>query len=308
MSDIQKYAEEIHKPVKRKFDRRTITATAPNNIWSVDLLDVSKWKEQNNGVTFLLIIIDIYSRYLYVVPLKNKTQTEVLNAFMSLDVTPNNLWTDEGSEFYNNKFAKFCEEKHINHYHTYSGLKSVFAERFNRTLRETIARYFTENNTFNYLIQLDRFVDEYNNKKHSSIKQKPIDVYRNGAIPYSKISFFNSEPKYKKGDFVRVSKIKKTFEKGYTPRWSKEVFKIIAIDTSQYPLMYELADQQGELVTGKFYEDELQKTDLQNFALIEEVIERKTINRRKMALVKYQGYGSKFNEWIPESQIINLLK
>jgi hypothetical protein len=304
--DVVTYANEIHKPVKRKFDRRSVLAVSPNDIWSIDLLDVANIKEDNDNVTFLLIIVDVYSRYAYAFPLKSKTPRAILNVMRSMKDLPNNIWTDEGKEFYNKEFAKFCKEHDINHYHTFSGIKSAFAERFNRTLREMMYRYFTENNTDEYLNVLDDFIKEYNNRVHSRIKQTPKNVYQGKAKPYKPISFINSEPKYKVGDFVRVSKVKKTFEKGYTARWSKEVFKVDEVDTSRYPTMYQLEDLQGESIDGKFYEDEMQSTNLKDFALVEKILDRKTVKRKKFYLVKYDGYGEKFNEWISEQQLEQL--
>jgi hypothetical protein len=304
--DISTYAKEIHRPVKRKFDRRSILAVSPNDIWSMDLLDVANIKDDNDGVTFLLIIIDVYSRYAYAFPLKSKTPRAILTVMRTLKELPNNIWTDEGSEFYNKEFAKFCKEHDINHYHTYSGIKSAFAERFNRTLREMIYKYFTQHNTDEYLSALDDFIKIYNNKVHSRTKQAPKHVYEGKAKPHQRIAFINAEPKFEVGEYVRVSKVKKTFEKGYTARWSKEVFKVSNIDTLQYPTMYELEDLQGETIKGKFYEDEMQSTELQDFAIVEKILDTKTVKRKKMYLVKYDGYGDKFNEWISEHQLEQL--
>jgi len=310
MTDAKQYAKELHKPVKTVFERRRVNTYFPNDIWSVDLVDMSNIKEDNDNITFLLNIVDIYSRYAYSIPLKSKSATSVLNAFKTLKVFPSNIWADEGKEFFNKDFEKFCKEKKINLYHTYSNLKSVYVERFNRTLKEIMYKYFTEHNTDYYVDVLDEFIEEYNNKIHSSIKQKPIDVYLHDKKPVIKVNKIEYDKTYQSpfnvGDYVRISKFKKTFEKGYTARWSKEVFKIASVDTSQKPYLYELEDLLGEEIEGKFYSEELQKTDLKDFAIIEKIIEKKKVKGKWKYLVKWDGYSDKFNAWIDEKQVEDL--
>jgi transposase InsO family protein len=114
MNDIDQYSKEIHKPVKQKFERRSVYATKPNDIWSIDLVDMSNIKEDNNNVTFLLNIIDVYSRYAYSFPLKSKKPSEILNAIKSIKVTLDNIWSDQGTEFYNKDFKKYCHDNNVN--------------------------------------------------------------------------------------------------------------------------------------------------------------------------------------------------
>ena len=307
MSDLKQYALEIHKPAIKKFARRKVNVFFVNELWCADLLDVSNISQDNYNIKFLLNIIDVYSRYVFCFPLKSKKSSEIVNAFKSLKELPHNLWVDEGSEFYNKDFKKFCSQNDINMYHTYSGIKSSFVERFNRTIRQMMYIYFTEHNTDYYLDVLDKMIKSYNNKIHSSIKQKPVDVYNYKTLPYTKYIPTKDDipikPKFKVNDYVRISKVKQTFEKGYTARWSKEVFKIVSIDDSQYPYMYKLEDLNGEDVKGKFYEEELQKTDLKDFSVIEKIIRKKKVNGKYEYLVKWDGYPEKFNSWITEEKL-----
>ena len=190
--------------------------------------------------------------------MKDKNASTVLTIFKKLTAKkfPKNLWTDEGSEFYNTEFQNYCESKNINHYHTYSGLKAVYAERVNRTMREKITTFMDENNTEKYITALPRIVKEYNNTEHSSTQQTPAKVYnQNSDVKLKKYKTDENEPKFKIGDKVRFSKIKRTFEAGWTPKWTYEVFKIVAIDERQSPFMYELTDFKDEEISGKFYEN-----------------------------------------------------
>jgi hypothetical protein len=104
------------------------------------------------------------------------------------------------------------------------------------------------------------------------------------------------------GDFVRISKVKNTFEKGYTNRWSREAFKIKKIDKTSNPVMYELEDLKGEPIIGKFYPQELQITIVPHFKIIDKVISRKKEGNVKMVYVSYDGWAEKFNEWITETE------
>jgi hypothetical protein len=307
MNDLTQYSNEIHKSARKIFPRRQVSTFEPNEIWSVDLVDMSNISEDNDNVKFLLNIVDIYSRYAYSFPLKSKKGSQILDVFKTLKILPKNIWVDQGSEFYNKDFKKFCKDHDINMYHTYSGLKSVYVERFNRTLKEMMYKYFTEHNSDYYLNVLDEFIKTYNNTVHSRTKVKPVDAYNEKKNPTMNIKSYNKiAPKFTIGDYVRISRVKQTFEKGYTARWSKEVFEIYKVDTSNYPYMYEIKDLLNEDIKGKFYEYELQPTALKDFAVVEKILQTKTVKGKKMYFVKYDGYDSKFNEWLNQNQLDNI--
>ena len=154
MSEKEIFIKEIYKNVKKNFQRQHIIAYSKNDLYSADLVDMSQYSKVNKGIHFLLTIIDVYSRYAWVVPLKNKTALEVLNSFKSINQIPKNLWVDEGKEFFNKDFKKFNEENNINMYHTYTEIKGAFIERFNRTLKERIIKFMDYEATTKYLDEL----------------------------------------------------------------------------------------------------------------------------------------------------------
>ena len=131
-----------------------------------------------------------------------------------------------------------------------------------------------------------------------------IYQHREAFIHTTDSSSSNIKQKFKVNDYVRISRIKHTFEKGFTPNWSEEVFKIIGVDKNDDPVMYQLEDLLGERIDGKFYEPELQKTKLKDYAIIEKIIKSKKTKGKKMYYVKYRGYDNRFNEWINEHQIV----
>jgi hypothetical protein len=297
--------------VKRNFERRQVYANAKDDLWSADLADVSNKANFNNKINFLLTIIDIYSRYVWVFPLKNKNGSTIKRAFESIGHLPNNLWTDQGGEFFNNDFEEYLKTHNVNLYYTHSDNKAVYIERFNRTLKEKLYKYMTLHGTKKYINYLPEAVNEYNNKKHTTTKQTPYDVYENNKIPYHKIVASNERiPKYSVGDIVRITKKKGIFSKGYEAGWSWELFRIRKINFTQQPIVYELEDLMGEDILGNFYEEEIQKSKFKdNLKVFEKIKQQKTENgKKKMFLVSYKHLPSKFNEWLNENEFKKLKK
>lgn len=306
MGDLEQYTKELYKPVKLRYKRRNVITKYPLDIVSADLIDLNNLNDKNKGVKYLLSVIDIYSRYAWLVPLNDKTGKTVLNALKSLEIKPTNLWCDEGGEFFNKECKTWCKDNNINLYHTFSEVKGSHIERFNRTIKEKIFKTITLKQTGGkYIDFLPNILNEYNNKIHSKTKETPYNVFYEDKLPALNNEEDILKPNYEVGDFVRISRVKKTFEKGYLIKWSIEVYKIKEVHNTQPPT-YTIEDQQKEEIKGKFYEEELQKTDLQDFALIEKIIRNKKVGNRREYYVKYVGYDDKFNEWISEDKLQDL--
>ena len=297
----QQLAEEFHKPIIRKFEKRKVHAAFKDNIWGADLADMQLLSKYNKGIRFLLGVIDIFSKYAWVIPLKDKKGVSILKAFQSIlkqsNRKPNKIWADKGSEFYNASFKKWLQDNDIVMYSTNNEGKSVVAERFIRTLKSKIYKYMTSVSKNVYIDKLDDIVNEYNNTYHTIIKTKPIDVKDNTYINTDKETN-DKDRKFKVGDRVRISKYKNIFAKGYTPNWSEEVFVIKKVKNT-VPWTSVINDLNGEEIMGTFYEKELQKTNQEEFR-IEKVIKRKG---DKM-YVKWKGYDNSFNSWIDKKDLI----
>ena len=184
----------------------------------------------NRGFKFLLCVIDIYSKYTWVIPLKDKKWITIINAFPKIldesNRKTNKIWVDKSSEFYNRSMKSWLEKNDIEMmYLIHNEGKSVVAEGFIRTLKNKIYKYMTSISKNVYIDKLDHIVNKYNNTYHSKIKMKPVDVKSNTYIDSSK-EINNKDPKFKIGDIVRISKYKNIFAKSYTPNWSEEVFVI----------------------------------------------------------------------------------
>ena len=226
-------------------------------------MDMQLISSQNKGFKYLLAVIDIFSKYAWIIPLRTKTAKEIIDSFSLIFKTrkPNKIWTDAGKEFINKYFKKYLSDNNVEIYQTYNEGKAVVVERFNRTFKEKIWRYFTEYKTKTYINVLADLLSEYNNTVHSTTKLTPVDaskskneyliVYRNPVI--------TQKPKFKVGDRVRIYKYKKHFEKSYESNWSKEIFVVSAIIFT-VPITYKIKDLNDEEIIGSFYKNELTKT------------------------------------------------
>ena len=140
-------ADELHKPSIKKFEKRKVYSQFKDNIWGVDLADMQSLSRKNKGIKYLLCVIDLYSKYAFVVPLKDKKGISIVNAFNKIikqsERKPNKIWVDQGGEFYNNVFKKWLSDNDIIMYSSYNEGKSVVAERFIRTLKNKLYKHMT---------------------------------------------------------------------------------------------------------------------------------------------------------------------
>ena len=297
-------AEELHRPIRRKFKKRRVLVGGIDRIWAADLVDMQAFSKFNRGVKYLLAVIDIFSKYGWLIPLKDKTGKSVASALKTIfkERKPEKIWVDKGKEFYNKDVKDLIEL-----YSTENEEKSSVVERWIRTMKEKMWKYFSAKSTSVYMNVLSNLVKEYNNTRHSSIKMTPVkaskkenelEVWRN--LYPEHLEVYDMKPKFSVGDKVRISKKKKTFEKGYTTRWTEEIFTIVEVKRSRPPT-YKIADLNGEEIKGSFYEPELQKTSQELFR-IEKVIKR----GKKKSLVKWKGYSDDFNSWVDNKDIVNL--
>ena len=208
--------------------------------------------------------MDLFSKYAFVVPLKDKKGISIVNALNKIikqsNKKTNKIWVDQGSEFYNRVFKKWLSDNDIISYSTFNEGKSVVVERFIRTLKNKLYKHMAATGKNVYYDVLDDVVNEYNNTKHNTIKMKPKYVKNDNKRVY--IDEHNEKSaRYNVGDRVRISKPKNIFAKGYTPNWSREIFIVNKINDT-VPYTYNLKDLNEEEIIGSFYNRELQKTKL----------------------------------------------
>ena len=184
-------ANELHKPVIKKFKERKVYSSFRDNIWGVDLADMQSLSKFNKGIKYLLCAIDLFSKYAWVIPVKDKKGTSIVNAFqkiISKKRKPNKIWFYQGSEFYNQSFKDFLKINIIEMYSTFSEGKPVVAERFIRTLKNKIFKHMTAISKNVYFDVLDDIVNKYNNTVLRTIKIKPIEVTDDSCAEYNEES------------------------------------------------------------------------------------------------------------------------
>lgn len=292
--------DEIHRSARRRFPRRKVQIRGLNDLFQADLVDLRSLARSNRGFCYILFVINAFSKYAWAEPLKTKSGVEVADAMARIlksTTPPKNLQVDAGKEFYNAAFLDLMKKHKINMYSTHSVLKASIVERLNRTIKAAIFKNFTVKGNQNWTRDLQSIVDRYNNSLHRTIGMKPKDVtlkdeQRLLTSVYREIKQVGRS-KFKPGDFVRISKYKHLFEKGYTPNWTMEIFKIERKQGSN-PVTYLLEDAQGHQVKGGFYEHELQKTEYPDVYLVEKVLKR----RGNEEFVKWLGFDNTHNSWI----------
>jgi len=306
---LKQMAIELHKPAKKKFERRKVYVDGVNNTWAMDLADLNMFKEENDGYRYIFVVVDIFSRYAWAFPLKNKYATDVLEAFKKIKKVPKKIHCDEGSEW-KGVMGAYLKSKNVTLYHTYSNFHAPMVESLHKNIKNKLNLIFTEFQTHRWIDYLDIVMKNYNETIHRSIQMTPKQavmkknynkVFKN---QYGDMDVVEGKPKFKLGDHVRISRQKGTFEKdGYN--WSQEIFKVIGISFLK-PVMYTLMDSEGQEITGSFYEPELQKTELDDIYLVEKIIQKKTVKGVKQVLVKWLGYPESANSWINEKEIKNI--
>ena len=295
-------ANELHKPIRKNFPRRKVKAFTPNQIWAADLVEMIPYSRENKGFKYLLTVIDVFSKYGWIVPLKTKTGAEVTAAFKKLfkEAVPAKLWTDAGKEFWNSNMKKLLEENNVKLYKTHNELKSCVVERWNKTIKTDMWKYFTANNSYKYIDILPALVEKYNNSYHHSIKCTPVEAQKTANREKVLTNLYGKKtekplPKFKIGDRVRITKKKTIFDKGFTPNWTDEIFTISEIKPT-VPVTYTIKDEKGELLGGSFYEPELQLSRSTTYR-IEKVLRRRVRNGQKEEYVKWRGYDKSYNSW-----------
>ena len=264
--NIKIFINEIYsKPPRKNYATNKTDVYYIDDIWSLDILDLKDYGPENNrGYRYVLVTIDNFSKFGWTTPLKNKNAQTIKDSFENILISskrkPNIIETDRGKEFYNTIFQEFLNKNNIKLYSRNSSLGAVFAERFNRTIRDLLKRPVFEKGDGNWIDVLQTITNQYNNRIHSSTKLSPKDaslkknegfVYKNLLDKRKKV-----KPKFQINDLVRVADLKKTFSKGDTTNWSYKLYKIKEIINDTIP-SYKINN-----LSERYNESLLKKTEL----------------------------------------------
>ena len=314
----------LHKLQNKKFPRQKIIASKPKTIMAADLADVRHIRKENDNNGYLLVCIDVFSRYMQVVPCLNKDANTMLGAIKKVVENKDSeglrrINTDLGREFWNRKVRSYLCSRNIKLYSVYSSeIKAALAERAIRTLKARIYRFITSQNSSRYIDELQNMVSAYNRSPHSGLKNKQTPVaihnledpsaikrqfhvmYKNPKQPVSSIS-----PPLAVGEIVRLvgSARSSIFHKGYTQQKTHEVFRIKSVKHKNHPRTHLLEDLSGEPIQGVFYAPELVLSVLPESYDIK-ILRSRKIKGKKQYFVSWLGYPTSFNSWIDANDIV----
>ena len=305
----------LHRQARKHYPTRKYIVHDIDEQWQADLCDVALIARENSGFRFILTVIDIFSRYAWARPLKSKAGIHVAEAFKDIfqeGRIPKRIQTDQGKEFENRHVLELFNSYNIELFSVKSAYKAAIVERFNRTLKNKLWRYFTMSTKQNWIQVLQDVVFAYNHSKHRTLGYKPADVT---AANVSEIreKVFNKRPEnraksdIKVGDKVRISKVKSVFAKGYLPNWTEEIFTVEHVDRKTSPITYKLKDYDGEVIEGSFYRQEIESVihDDDTY-IVEKVIRTQKRGNEEWCFVKWAGYPSSMNSWVRKSDIVTL--
>ena len=266
----------LHRRVVKKVRRNPIVVSCPEELVQADLIDMQSLAEYNNGIKYILTLIDVFSKKAFAYPLKNKGSFEVVGAltkFFNQHFVPEKLQTDAGKEFLNAQVKYLMRNNNVQFYTANNeATKCSVIERFQRTLQSKLYKYFTGvGDNFQYVDVLQDFLDAYNNTIHRSIGMAPNDVSPSnsdtvfsrlyGAPTLRELVTRNEGRKYlKEGDVVRIAKTKSIFSKGYEPNFSDELYVITNVAPAsgiRREPMYYLKDKSNRNLKGRYYRQEL---------------------------------------------------
>ena len=319
----------LHKLAPKKFKfYRKVLAPMPKYFLSLDLIDMQKYSQYNDGVKYLIFLIDIFSRKIFVYPIFNKNKFEILKSlkhFFNLKINQNyiRIYSDLEGGLYSNLVLNFLKEKNIILYsNSTKEVKNSIAEANLKHLKKKIYKFLTHYNINRYIDFLPQIISGINNTSKRIFKNKFLTpnilhliknrdflkkqfhlMYSDSINTFSKKKNIHLLKKY---SYVRISLLNRTniFSKSFEKVNSGEIFQIYDIDKSQYPFLYKLRDLSGEEILGSFYKDELTEVILKNEYKIRILKTKIDENNKKIYYVNYINYPKKFNEWISENQLI----
>ena len=310
----------LHRSSRRKGPKLRVISPYPDYMWDADLADLSSLSKFNKGFHFFLLIVDIFSRFVWTRPLKSKSGKEVTQAFQAIFSEGRKslkLRSDQGLEFKNKLLQNFLKSEGVSHFCTMGQDKANYAERAIKTIKSRLFRHLTQKNTHSWVDALKSVTSAYNRCYHSSIKMSPAAVDASDVPALWKLQYFDektlsrTKPKdyaFEVGETVRLSHIRHVFKRDFDEWWTRELFIITKRRLVQNTPCYWLKDYDNEPITGSFFENELQRVDVAKDTTykIEKVLRHRKRNGAKEMLVKWLGWPNKFNSWVREDEAQNI--
>ena len=313
----------VHREARSKFKRRRVVAPFVDYQWDVDTANMTFYKKDNDGYAFFVLAIDILSKFIWTVPLRTTTGQEMVLALKRMFASgrkPTHIRSDKGTEYVNKNVKNLLKNEGVTFFVTHNVVKASYAERAIKTIKSRLVRYMTHKQIHRWIDILPEVTQSYNETYHRSIKRTPQSVkstdsvelwkrqYDALPIPTSKRkrAYSVGKYKYRVGDLVRVSFLRRPFQREYDERWSRELFVVNQRFMSDNIPQYRLKDYAGEVVSGTFYANQLRKAQEQNTYLVEKVLRSRNRRGQKQLLVRWRGWPAKYDSWVSEEDVSTL--
>jgi hypothetical protein len=290
-----------------------------------DLADMKNHSKKNNHFKYILVAIDVLSKRIFATPIKTKASKDIIPAFekilSQMEMLPHRIFSDKGKEFTNKEVSNYFKKKEIDKIECNStAVKAALAENAIKRLKQRIYRYFHREGTYKWINVLDKIVFGINHARSRVLGDGlcPADISFNNAQEIWNKNYGPAEdlinpnitkmPRFKVDDYVRMSRNKPIFAKGYTPSFDNEIIQIDEAKPAAPPygvVRYWVKDQKGEPFKGYFYEPDLTKVrkDEKIPYRIEKEIKRKQDKDGKWKFfVKF--YSDPVPQWIDESHLL----
>ena len=325
LQDQEPYS--LTRSARRKYERSRVVVEGIDSQWDMDLIDMVDMAEQNDGYKYILVAIDIFSRFSHCQAIRTKKGRDVVSALrviLSGSRKPQTVRSDKGQEFRSKVVNKYLEQMGIHHFYAQNTeTKANYAERFIKTLKHKIFRYILKKRNQRYVDVLQELVTSYNNTFHSSLNAPPSSITKHNEaesrlqqyLIRTKTTKSKSNKqlnkkatikyKLKIGQTVRMSHVRNIFDREYSQKWTGEIFKITARFKRDDLPVYKVEDWDGEPIEGTFYQQELQSitVDENTEYHVDKILQRRTRNKQKQVLVRWLHWPKKYDSWIPEDDV-----
>ena len=316
LQDQESYS--LTRGARRKFKRSRVVVAGIDSLWDADLMTMIDLSKHNDDNKYVLVCIDIFSRFAYCQPIKNKTGANVVTALQNIlggPRKPNMIRTDRGMEFRSKDVNKYLKSVDIHHFYALNTeTKACYSERLIKTLKQKIFRYLLKKRTHRYIDVLQDIVHSYNHTVHRSLGATPASItednegesrlqqYLLRKKPQSKFKPY----KLKIGQTVRLSHVRGIFDRECSQKWTGEIFKVQRRFKREGLPVYKLEDWEGETIEGTFNEPEIQAVtvDASTEYHIEKVLKKRVKNKQRQVLVRWLHWPKKYDSWIPEDDVI----
>ena len=316
LQDQESYS--LTRGARRKFKRSRVIVNGVDSQWDADLMDMVDLSKHNDDNKYVLVCIDIFSRYALCQPIKTKAGAHVvtgLQTILSEARKPNMIRTDRGMEFRSKEVNKYLKSMNIHHFYALNTeTKANYAERLIKTLKHKIFRYMLKKRTDRYIDVLQDLVHSYNHTVHRSLGTAPASITEDNEgesrlqqyLLRKKPSSKNKPYKLKVGQTVRLSHVRGIFDREYSQKWTGEVYTVQRRFKREGLPIYTIQDWDKEVIQGTFNEPELQAVTVDESTeyRIEKVLKKRVINKQRQVLVRWLHWPKKYDSWIPENDVI----